>query len=68
MNRFHDTDPLFWKNGFKLIWRNGDMDDNAGMKCHSINRGKIHANPTASKIYAYSWYYTWPSQTVNIEL
>jgi len=60
--RFHDVDPLFFKNGFQLIWRNGDMDDLAGMKCHIISGGKIHRNPTVSKLYAYAWYYTWPAK------
>jgi len=59
--RFHDKDPLFWKNGFQLIWRIGDRDDNANMKCHVITGGYIAGNPTASKINAYAWYYTWPA-------
>ena len=37
------------------------MDDNAGMKCHTISGGKIHGDPTESSVYAYSWYYTWPA-------
>ncbi len=43
------------------------MDDNAGMKCHTISGGKIHGDPTESQIYAYSWYYTWPTPETPVE-
>jgi len=63
--RFHDSDPSFFKNGFQLIWRNGDMNDNSNMKCHMISGGRIAGNPTASNVTAYAWYYTWPASTPN---
>lgn len=28
--RFHDMDPLWFNDGFQLIWRNGDMLDPSG--------------------------------------
>lgn len=28
--RFHDMDPLWFNDGFQLIWRNGDMLDPTG--------------------------------------
>ncbi len=67
LNRFHDKDPLFWKNGFQLVWRIGDRDDNANMKCHVINGGYIAGNPTASKVNAYAWYYTWPASAPHTQ-
>jgi len=59
--RFHNEDSMFWKDGFQLVWRNGDMDDQVGMKCHVISGGNIHGDPTETQVYAYSWYYTWPT-------
>jgi len=61
--RFHDTDPLFFNDGFQLIWRNGDMVDMAGMKCYMESGGPFAGSPTDSNIQAYGWAYTWPAST-----
>lgn len=58
--RFHDEDPLFFENGFQLVWRNGDAYDPAGIKCMVLD-GVVSGSPTASEVIAYGWAYTWPA-------
>ena len=58
--RFHEMDPLPFTDGFRFVWRNGDMDDPVtGLKCFTESGGKIVGNPTASNITAYAWMYVW---------
>lgn len=58
--RFHEMDPLLFDNGFKLLWRNGDLVDPVGQKCRiSGNDGIIAGHPTKSNVTIYSWIYQW---------
>jgi len=57
--RFHDMDPIIFKNGFTILWRNGDMLDAAGIKCLIQTGGKIVGTPTNSQVQTYAWFYTW---------
>jgi len=57
--RFHEQDPLIFANGFRFVWRNGDSNDAAGIKCMMESGGHVVGNPTASNVTSYSWYYTW---------
>lgn len=52
------VDPLFFTNGVRMVWRNGDTTDTAGHKCTAIN-GTKNLNPTVSIINSYAWIYTW---------
>jgi len=56
--RFHEMDPLPFSDGFKLMWRNGDVVDDAGIKCYA-EEGHIVGKPTHSYVTAYGWVYTW---------
>lgn len=57
---FHDMDPLPFENGFRLVWRNGDMTDPvSGHKCFTESGGHLAGNPTTSTVTAYGWVYTW---------
>jgi len=57
--RFHEMDPLRFKDGFRLQWRNGDTNAPSGIKCQMETGGSPVGNPTASNVTAYSWFYTW---------
>ncbi|EGD82538.1 hypothetical protein PTSG_03190 [Salpingoeca rosetta] len=58
--RFHEMDPLPFSDGFKLQWRNGDMDDKAtGLKCYTLTGGNVVGNPTNSTVTSYAWVYVW---------
>lgn len=58
--RFHEMDPLPFEDGFRLVWRNGDMDDPvSGHKCFTESGGRIVGNPTVSDVVAYGWTYVW---------
>ena len=52
-------DPLQFADGFKLLWRNGDMVDASGLKCNIESGGSIVGSPTVSLVNAYAWVYTW---------
>jgi len=56
--RFHEMDPLPFTEGFKLVWRNGDVLDPAGLKCFA-QTGQIVGNPTVSQVIVYAWVYVW---------
>eukprot|EP00055_Hartaetosiga_balthica_P013502 m.69724 g.69724 ORF g.69724 m.69724 type:complete len:375 (+) comp8281_c0_seq6:792-1916(+) len=58
--RFHEMDPLFFSDGLKFVWRNGDMvDKETGNKCFTESGGIIVGSPTASEVTSYSWVYVW---------
>eukprot|EP01111_Echinosteliopsis_oligospora_P016031 TRINITY_DN6532_c0_g1_i1.p1 TRINITY_DN6532_c0_g1~~TRINITY_DN6532_c0_g1_i1.p1 ORF type:complete len:428 (-),score=102.59 TRINITY_DN6532_c0_g1_i1:51-1334(-) len=57
--RFHEMDPIYFKNGVIFQWRNGDMVDAAGIKCMIQTGGTTVGNPTVSQVWAYTWVYTW---------
>lgn len=52
-------DPLFFKNGFQLVWRIGDIDDAAGLKCMMLTGTNIAGSPQPTQVTAYAWVYTW---------
>jgi len=58
--RFHEMDPLPFDSGLKLMWRNGDVLDPAGLKCFVEGTdGTIAGSPTNSHVTIYAWVYTW---------
>jgi len=60
--RFHDMDELPFADGFKLVWRVGDLDDPvSGHKCFIENPkdGRVVGSPTASNVTAYGFAYVW---------
>jgi hypothetical protein len=57
--RMHDSDPIFFSNGFRFEWRNGDAVDERGFKCLLYQGGSPVGSPTASVISAYTWVYVW---------
>jgi len=56
--RFHEMDPLPFRDGFKFVWRNGDVVDAAGIKCFA-QTGEKAGNPTVSRVTSYAWVYVW---------
>jgi len=57
--RMHEVDPLFFRNGVKMVWRNGDTDDVHGWKCITEKGGSKAGNPTIGNLTSYAWVYTW---------
>ncbi|CAF0910524.1 unnamed protein product [Adineta steineri] len=57
--RMHDLDPIFFDNGFRFEWRNGDVVDERGFKCIVYETGNPIGSPTQSVVTAYAWVYTW---------
>lgn len=57
--RMHDLDPIFFKNGFRFEWRNGDVVDDRGFKCLLNQGGHVVGSPTQSTITSYAWVYLW---------
>jgi hypothetical protein len=58
--RFHFMDALPFQNGFKFMWRNGDLVDITGQKCYiEGTKGIVVGNPTNSLVVAYAWVYVW---------
>ena len=55
----HHRDPLYFRNGFRLEWRNGDITDPAtGEKCYALN-GTALFNPTPANVSTLAYAYTW---------
>jgi len=60
--RFHDMDPLRFRDGFRLTWRCGDqvsLDPKVG-KCYTQTGGRTVGTPTCDHVVSYAWVYTWP--------
>ncbi|CAK0823498.1 unnamed protein product [Prorocentrum cordatum] len=63
--RFHEVDPLVFRDGIDVQWRNGDVTDPAtGLKC-TLQSGGVVAGPPdlvlgPSAVSSYAWVYTWP--------
>ena len=57
--RMHDSDPIFFSNGFRFEWRNGDVVDGRGFKCLLYEGGSAVGSPTSSIVTAYTWVYVW---------
>jgi hypothetical protein len=54
-------DPMFFTQGLKVQWRNGDATDPAtGLKCLIQSGGNTVGSPSAAAVLIYSWVYTWP--------
>lgn len=57
---FHEMDPLVFSDGFRLQWRNGDMNDpHSGLKCFTETGGNVVGSPTATDVISYAWVYVW---------
>jgi len=59
--RFHDQDPIFFEQGFRFMWRNGDVNNAQGYKCIVDQGGSVVGNPTVSQVTTYAWVYVWPT-------
>jgi hypothetical protein len=64
--RYHETDPLAFSGGLRLVWRVGDLVNSASHpespKCFIDQKGpgdKTAGNPQPSLITSYAWVYTW---------
>jgi len=57
--RFHEMDPMQFSQGFKFVWRNGDIVDPAGRKCFMINGGSVVGSPGVTQVTSYGWVYVW---------
>jgi hypothetical protein len=57
--RMHDIDPIFFTNGFRYHWRNGDVTDDRGFKCTIDQGGHTVGQPTQSIVTSYTWVYVW---------
>jgi len=47
--RFHEQDPIIFKNTLRLTWRNGEATEN----------GKPFGDPKPSTVTTYTWVYEW---------
>ncbi len=57
--RTHEVDPIFFYNGFRFEWRNGDVVDDRGFKCVVDQGGYVTALSTQSNVTSYTWVYVW---------
>jgi hypothetical protein len=57
--KLHARDPIFFTDGFRFEWRNGDVADPAtGEKCTALT-GNLIAKPTAANVSSLVYAYTW---------
>lgn len=49
--RFHEQDPILFRNGMRLVWRNGEATED----------GKKFGDPQPSTFTSYVWVYEWES-------
>lgn len=62
--RFHEVDPLVFKDGIRVQWRNGDVTDpTTGLKCTlqsgGVTAGGGDGDLGPSTVSSYAWVYTW---------
>ena len=57
--RMHDMDPIFFTDGFRFVWRNGDLLDDKGVKCMLESGGHPAGSPAKSIVTSYAWIYVW---------
>ncbi len=57
--RMHDLDPIFFTNGFRFMWRNGDKVDSRGFKCIVEQAEDPDVTLTPSNVTSYAWVYVW---------
>jgi hypothetical protein len=55
--RFHNEDPLQFKDGLRFVWRNGDQSDASGEKCNIEWGGSPNGSPGTAHVKAYAWVY-----------
>ena len=58
--KLHHRDPYFFQDGFKFMWRNGDITDpKTGQKCIAQTGTPAYGNPAhvnvTTLVYAYTW-------------
>ncbi len=49
--RFHEQDPIVFRNGLRLDWPNGEKNE----------KGQPYGDPKPSIITSYTWVYEWPA-------
>ena len=65
--RVHDSDPMFFDDGARLVWRVGDASkviDGVGYKCLAPpgcppSECPTCGHPTAATVWSYTYFYTW---------
>jgi hypothetical protein len=60
--RFHEMDPVRFRDGFRFTWRCGDLisaDPTVG-KCYTESGGTVVGSPTCDRVISYAWVYVWP--------
>ena len=58
--KLHHRDPYFFRDGFKFMWRNGDITDpKTGQKCIAQTGTPAYGSPAhvnvTTLVYAYTW-------------
>eukprot|EP00658_Telonema_sp_P-2_P043945 TRINITY_DN31817_c0_g1_i1.p1 TRINITY_DN31817_c0_g1~~TRINITY_DN31817_c0_g1_i1.p1 ORF type:complete len:161 (+),score=29.98 TRINITY_DN31817_c0_g1_i1:123-605(+) len=57
--KLHHQDPIFFRDGFKFEWRNGDVSDpKTGEKCTQLEGeliGSVSVANVSSLVYLYVW-------------
>jgi len=57
--KFHIDEPVFFQQGLRLVWRNGDtIDPSNGLKCVDVG-GNVVGSPQVSQVWTYAWVYEW---------
>jgi len=57
--KLHHRDPIFFRDGFRFTWRNGDVTDpKTGEKCTLIPGNPI-GSPGVSNVSTLAYVYTW---------
>lgn len=57
--RYQDMDPLFFSDGGRMQWRNGDTVDATGLKCFTETGGRAVGSPGTAAVLTYAWVYQW---------
>ena len=62
--RFHEQDPVRFRDGFRFTWRCGDeVSKEPGVgKCYTQSGGNIVGSPTCDWVQSYAWVYVWPNK------
>ena len=57
--RIHQRDPIFFNNGGRFVWRNGDALDDQNRKCLTQSGGNTIGNPQPNTMHTYGFAYVW---------
>ena len=57
--RLHTADPLFFSDGLRLVLRNGETRDAAGIKCRQETGGAPVGTPGQTNLSVIAWVYVW---------